>query len=65
MPSAIVYGEIGADLVHPDAEITVKVKANMKFSKIFAAAEVSPKNTCVRRANLTFATQQRFGKEPG
>jgi hypothetical protein len=45
VPSVVVHGEVGANMVHLNAEITVKVKANMKFAKIFAAAEVSHNNT--------------------
>lgn len=44
-------------------EITVKVKATMRFAKIFEAAEV-----CQMRLSIiakTHSTQKRFGKEPG
>jgi hypothetical protein len=46
------------------SDITVKVKANMRFAKIFEAAEVCHKTASLRVANQT-VTQKKFGKEAG
>ncbi len=52
---------------HLRAGITVKVKANMQFKKIFEVAEVCRNISELSRTHLTRlpAFQKRFGKDPG
>lgn len=51
--------------VRPRVEVTVKVKANMQFKKIFEVAEVfGAAHSALTRA-LMFLIQKRFGKDPG